>query len=95
MRMRRTVVAAIAVLLFPAIANAERLNDAEIKRQMIEQSIASYSGNCPCPYNRARDGSRCGRRSAYNRPGGAEPLCYPQDVTQGMVQRYRQQHGLR
>ncbi|WP_405030749.1 SH3 domain-containing protein [Pleomorphomonas sp. JP5] len=33
-------------------------------------------GSCDCPYDYARNGSRCGGRSAYSRPGGREPVCY-------------------
>jgi len=54
--------------------------------------MGGYSGNCPCPYSTARNGSRCGRRSAYSREGGAEPLCYPQDVSAEMVKEYRDAH---
>lgn len=39
----------------------------------------------------ARNGSRCGARSAYSRPGGRAPLCYPSDVTDAMVEKYRKQ----
>ena len=53
----------------------------EIKASMIAQSIAQYPGRCPCPYFRDRAGRLCGRRSAYSRPGGYEPLCYPEDIT--------------
>ena len=45
---------------------------------------------CACPDDRARDGSACGGRSAYSRPGGAAPLCYPTDVTAAMIDSYRQ-----
>ena len=69
------------------------LTDAEIRQILIEESINSYSGNCPCPYNRASNGSRCGKRSAYSRPGGAEPLCYQSDVTDRMIERYRKRHS--
>lgn len=72
---------------------AKRLSDAEIKRLLIEESISDYPGNCPCPYNTARNGSSCGRRSAYSRPGGAAPLCYPSDVTDEMVATYRADHA--
>jgi len=65
------------------------LTDRQIKRILIDESIAAYPGNCPCPYNRARNGSRCGRRSAYDRAGGEAPLCFERDVTPEMVQRYR------
>lgn len=34
------------------------------------------SGSCDCPYDYARNGSLCGGRSAYSRPGGREPICY-------------------
>jgi hypothetical protein len=71
----------------------KRLSDAQIKKLLIDESIAAYDGNCPCPYSRARNGSRCGRRSAYSREGGAEPLCYPGDVTADMVQSYRDEHA--
>lgn len=66
-----------------------KVSDAEIKKTLITRSLSLYSGNCPCPYNSARGGSRCGRRSAYSRPGGASPLCYSSDVTKQMVRDYR------
>jgi hypothetical protein len=69
--------AAGAVLLPQAAASAG--SDAETQRA-IRQSIAAYSGSCPCPYSVDRAGRRCGARSAYSRPGGAAPLCYASDV---------------
>lgn len=33
-------------------------------------------GSCDCPYDYARNGSHCGGRSAYSRPGGRAPVCY-------------------
>src|SRR6266581_4420982 len=63
--------------------------DAEIKQEIIKQSIASYKGSCPCPYSVDRAGRMCGRRSAYSRPGGASPICYEKDVTQKKVDDYR------
>jgi hypothetical protein len=68
-------------------------SDAEIKQQIVRESIASYSGSCPCPYNTDRAGRSCGRRSAYSRPGGASPACYAEDVTTKMVDDYRAAHG--
>lgn len=81
---------AIAAGPSPAIA----LSDDEIRQQIIAQSIASYPGRCPCPFNRASNGSRCGKRSAYTRPGGYSPLCYQGDVSDKMVADYRRRHGL-
>jgi len=63
--------------------------DAEIRQEIIKQSIASYKGSCPCPYSVDRAGRMCGRRSAYSRPGGASPICYEKDVTQKKVDDYR------
>ena len=60
-----------------------------IKQKIIKESIESYSGNCPCPYNTASNGSRCGKRSAYNRAGGYAPLCYPEDVSDRMIREYK------
>ena len=45
--------------------------DAQIKQEIIKQSLASYTGSCPCPYNVDRAGRMCGRRSAYSKSGGA------------------------
>jgi hypothetical protein len=81
--------------LFLSFAFAKgSLTDDQIKQQIINQSISSYPGNCPCPYNVTRNGSSCGRRSAYSKPGGYDPLCYPRDVTPSMVQDYRRRSGL-
>ncbi|MCO8060778.1 hypothetical protein [Acinetobacter lwoffii] len=60
-----------------------------IKQKIIQQSIENYPGNCPCPYNTASNGSRCGKRSAYNRAGGYAPLCYPEDVSDRIVKEYK------
>lgn len=72
---------------------AQALSDAQIVEWLIADSIAAYPGNCPCPYNRASNGSRCGKRSAWSRSGGYAPLCYPDDVTPAMIAQYRQAHG--
>lgn len=64
-------------------------SDAEIRDQLIQQSIASYRGNCPCPYNVDRAGRHCGARSAYSKLGGAAVLCYSGDVSDEMVMRLR------
>jgi hypothetical protein len=79
-------------LLFSSLANARtNQSDAQIKQEIIKRSIASYPGNCACPYNAARNGSNCGRRSAYSRAGGYSVICYPDDVTDDMVRNYKQQ----
>ena len=79
---------AFAVCMLPN-AQAQELSDDEIKKILIELSIRSYSGNCPCPYNTMRNGRRCGKNSAYSKPGGARPLCYPSDISVKMIEAYR------
>ena len=82
--------AALVVQLSGAGAPAEaQKSDAQIRQAIIRQSIADYPGNCPCPYNTDRAGRRCGRRSAYSRPGGYAPKCYPSDVTAAEVSAWR------
>jgi len=77
--------ATILFLIIISLTNfAQAYDSTEItaaKRKMIAESITSYRGNCPCPYNTAANGSSCGRRSAYSKPGGAEPLCYETDIS--------------
>ena len=89
---RTGLLALLLAIPFVALAETEsegKLSDSEIKKILIRQSIAGYSGNCPCPYNTDRAGRRCGGRSAWSRPGGASPLCYEGDVTQSRVDAYR------
>lgn len=64
-------------------------SDAEIKRDIVRQSIASTPGSCPCPFHRARNGSRCGRRSSYSRYGGRVVKCSARDVSKDDVADYR------
>ena len=70
-------------------ADNSSMSDDEITQAIIIESIASYPGTCACPYNRARNGSKCGRRSAYSKPGGYSPICYPRDVSREMISNYR------
>ncbi len=69
--------ATASILLPQTIASAQSASEVQ---RAIRQSIASYSGSCPCPYSVDRAGRRCGGRSAYSKPGGAAPLCYAADV---------------
>lgn len=87
-----TVAGALALGAVWGQAPQPAKTDAEIKQAIIKESIAAYRGNCPCPYNVDRAGRRCGARSAYSRPGGASPICYDKDVTQAMIDNYRNNH---
>ena len=78
----------LCVLTFSVDAKQSSQSTEKIKQKIIQQSIENYPGNCPCPYNTASNGSRCGKRSAYNRAGGYVPLCYPEDVSDRMVKEF-------
>lgn len=87
------VLFSLLISLFALPASAQPLSDTQIRQLVIKESIASYSSVCACPYSIMRNGRACGRRSAYSRPGGYAPLCYPADVTQAQVDAYRRSHG--
>lgn len=73
----------------PAFTDNTSMTDRQVKRLLIKSSRDGYSGNCACPEDRDSRGRRCGRRSAYSKPGGAEPLCYERDVTPEMIHDFR------
>ena len=56
------------------------VSEAKSPEEMIKESIANYPGKCPCPYSIMSNGKECGKRSAYSKPGGYEPLCYVSDI---------------
>ncbi len=82
--------AGLLYLTLSLAAAAAGLSDEDVRRALIQRSIAAYPGNCPCPYNLDRAGRQCGRRSAYSKQGGYSPLCYPADVTPEMIASYRE-----
>jgi len=96
----RRALPALLLMLATATAMAQparQLTDAQVRERIIADSIRGYllTGHpCACPYNSARNGSRCGARSAYTRPGGAAPLCYARDVSDAMVRAWRQSNGM-
>jgi len=84
-------VAALGMLAAPALAG---MADDEVRRMIINDSIARWNGDCPCPYSYAWNGQQCGNNSAYIKrvPGG--PYCYPQDVPHGLIYQYRRDRAL-
>jgi len=72
-----------------AQARGEGMSDEAVRRAIIAESIARYPSVCACPYSVMRNGAACGARSAYSRPGGHSPLCYPQDATRDMLMQWR------
>jgi len=63
--------------------------DSVLIQRIIAESLDSYPSSCACPYSRDRAGRRCGKRSAYNKPGGYAPVCFPGDVTKAMIEAFR------
>src|SRR5258708_33193497 len=92
--MQEAVLSAIVALLFlPSLGFGQAaLTDQQVIEQIIQQSLKEYHDRgrpCDCPDDRARDGSLCGGRRAYIRPGRAEPKCYAKDVTNADIEAYR------
>jgi hypothetical protein len=76
----------------PKVNTKGVLTAAAIAALIVTASRNSYYATgrpCACPDDRMRNGRRCGSRSAYSRPGGASPLCFPRDVTSEMIAEYR------
>lgn len=94
--MRKMVLfATFAALALPAVGFGQTPTDQQIADQIIQESRQAYYATghpCACPDDLARNGSHCGGRSAYSRPGGAEPKCYPRDVSKAEIDAYRNQH---
>ena len=63
--------------------------DSVLIQRIIAESLDSYPSSCACPYSRDRAGRRCGKRSAYSKPGGYSPVCFPSDVTKAMIDAFR------
>lgn len=87
--MRYTIILALLASSIAFAQTTKKLSDSEIKQLIIQNSINNYSGNCPCPYNQARNGSKCGKRSAYSKPRGKSPYCYESDISKEQVSSYR------
>src|SRR5690349_16498860 len=84
------VLAGAALALACCAVASEALTDDEVRRVMIQESLQSYPGNCPCPWNTDRAGRLCGKRSAYSRPGGYTPVCYAHQISDEQVRAFRE-----
>ena len=86
----------LLVLVLVAVPTASfAVTDQEVRDMLIKESLQSYPGPCPCPYNTMRNGRSCGGHSAYSKPGGYSPLCYQKDIPDQIVQAYRAKHNLK
>jgi len=79
-----------ATLMLASAASAFSKTDDEIRECMISESVHAYQGACPCPWSKASNGTVCGERSSWSRHPRKRALCYQGDITQGMVDEYRE-----
>jgi hypothetical protein len=85
---------ALGLLLVTGAQGGVRpLSDAQVRQQIIKESIRSHGGACVCPYQLDRRRKRCGTHSFYSRPGGYPPQCYARDIDQEGVAAWRNEHG--
>jgi hypothetical protein len=82
----------LAITAFASLAQPppRQVTDIELWKMIIRDSIAAYPRSCPCPYSADRLGQPCGDRSAYFRATSAAPVCYPQDIPEPQLARYRE-----
>lgn len=80
-----------ALIAGGALAQESRaVGDIALWKMIIRDSIAAYPRSCPCPYSADRLGQPCGDRSAYSRAPTAPTVCYPQDISEEQLARYRE-----
>jgi hypothetical protein len=75
---------ALLLLLCTASIAAAR-SPANDHDRLIAESIATYSGSCPCPSSTTRTGRTCGAGSGYSRSGGMSVLCYASDIDRALA----------
>lgn len=92
--MRPALAAGLALLCAaPALAQS----DEDIRRLVVEDSLARFQGYCPCPYSYDR-GEQCADKSVYRQSSGGRPVdlyCYAHDVPYWEIVNYRRRMGLR
>jgi hypothetical protein len=81
----------LAMIAVGSFAQEPReVTDIALWKMIIRDSIAAYPRSCPCPYSADRLGQPCGDRSAYARAPSAPTVCYPQDIREEQLARYRE-----
>jgi hypothetical protein len=99
MLVKRAAVLALGLVMGASAAAARPMTDAEVRHEIIRESIANYHGACPCPYTQIHNKRdpvvrRCGASSEYHRPG-ATIQCYEHDVSDTDVEAWRNDHDPR
>ena len=70
----------IFFLIFAIVFLVSDQAETKMPGKMIRESLTNYPGKCPCHYSIMSNGNKCGKRSAYSKPGGYKPLCYVSDI---------------
>jgi hypothetical protein len=91
------LIIAFAALIVVNVVHAQpaKLTNEQIVETIIQLSRHTYDAtghSCGCPYDHDQFGHSCNGRSSYSRSGGAEPKCYPKDVSTGEIETYRASH---
>ena len=90
---RRSAWLVLPLALWAADASAQRWRDEEIRKILIDDSIARFGGGeCPCPYSYAWNGKQCADNSAYMKRV-PNLYCYPQDVPYYEIRNFRERNG--
>jgi hypothetical protein len=87
-----TRTAALLAALMLALPAAAQTDD-DIRRLIVEDSIARFTSYCPCPYSYDR-GKQCADESAYSRRIDPWLKCYPRDVHWRDIEAYRDRMGI-
>jgi hypothetical protein len=70
-------------------------SDDSVRQSITRQSIGTFLATgqmCPCPFSLDRLGRRCVAQSEYTKSSGTRPICFPDDVTDAMVQAWKASH---
>ena len=85
-------IAVFSGLMLAGPALAAEMTDDQVRDAIVHESVSAYSGSCPCPYNNDAAGRTCGARSAHSKAGGARVICFAHEVSDDMVEKFRQRH---
>ena len=91
MRLHKPIAALSGLMLAGAAWGAE-MTDEQVREQIVRASVASYSGQCACPYSNDSHGNPCGARSAWSKPGGPTIFCFTHEITADQVRDHRKRH---
>lgn len=80
------------LLLCPCLVWGSDLTEDLIKDRIIKESVKQYSGQCVCPYYLKDNGSYCVEESIYFQMDRKGPICYRDDITKNMLEKYKKEN---